>query len=685
MPARAAPLLLSAMQLKRALRKSPVLHIAVLRPTNESTSTATVAEQEGLVPEHELNAILDNFADVFPSELPAELPPRRGFEGHTIPTEPGAQPPFRPMYRLSEREKHEMQRQITDLLAKGYIEPSQSPYGAPILFVSKKDGSLRMCMDWRALNKVTIKNRYPLPRIDDLLDQLNGATVFSGLDLTSGYHQIRISDEDVPKTAFRTPLGHFQWKVLSFGLTNAPATFQAAMNRMMAPYIGKFVLVYLDDILVYSKTAEEHARHLELVLAKLREHRFFANRAKCSFNKPELEFLGHIVGREGVRVDPKKVQVVRDWIPPKDAHGVRRFLGLSNYFRRFIHQYSEKALPLTRLLRTNAQFHWGPEQQQAFEAIKQALTTAPVLAMPDFTKPFTVVTDASDQTVGGVLLQEQRAIAYESRQLIAAERNYTVSERELLAVVHCLQVWRCYLEGSDFDVITDHKPNTYLQSQATLSGRQARWSEFLQRFVFNWVYKPGSSNIADPLTRMAAMALMVMTRSRLRTDTQAAGSVPQQQVMVDSSADAAAATATITTTADGEAATPRRTKRQSPLIKRKVATRLKRRRSRKRLRGQVEDSAVSLPRADDGAADEVPEADASDAGVEESAAVTSFTTYVWGTVKIHSLLILTTCWASGMLTGFGTKGRHWWYLLCVDSGYGVWRKCTMHHTVVISV
>ena len=318
---------LTPAQLKRVLKTGPVCHLAVIKPTGAAGSSADVSEstgkaagaagedsggEKGLMSKQVLDSILEQYADVFPDDLPAGLPPARDVT-HTIPLEANAVPPFKPMYRLSRREHEEMERQIKDLLAKGYIEPSQSPFGAPILFVTKKDGSLRMVMDWRALNKVTIKNRYPLPRIDDLLDQLSGATVFSGLDLLSGYWQLRITQEDVPKTAFRTPLGHFQWKVLSFGLTNAPATFQAGMNRMLAPYLGKFVLVYLDDILIYRKSPEEHAQHLEMVLQKLREHKYnYAKRSKCHFNQPEVEFLGHVVGRDGVRVDPKKVKVVRE-------------------------------------------------------------------------------------------------------------------------------------------------------------------------------------------------------------------------------------------------------------------------------------------------------------------------------------------------------------------------------------
>jgi hypothetical protein len=309
--------------------------------------------------------------------------------------EPGAPPPFRPTYRLSPVEQAEVKSKLTDLLEKGLVEPSTSPYGAPILFVGKKDGSLRMVQDYRYLNKITIKNRYPLPRIDDLLDSICGMKYFTSLDLTSGYYQIRITEEDVPKTAFRTPFGLYQFKVLTFGLTNAPATFQSVMNDMLRPYVGKFVVVYLDDILIFSKTAEEHLSHLRQVLQTLRENQFYANPKKCDFMKEEIFFLGHRVSANGLKVDPEKVRAVADWRVPRDVHGVLSFLGLANYFRRFLQGYSKMVVPLTDLTRKDMRFIWTSECQEAFEKVKHALTNAPVLAPPELGRPFEVVLDAS--------------------------------------------------------------------------------------------------------------------------------------------------------------------------------------------------------------------------------------------------------------------------------------------------
>jgi transposase InsO family protein len=417
------------------------------------------------------------------------------------------------MYRLSPIEQAAMQKRIAAVLDRGYIEPSSSPFGAPVLFVSKKDGSLRMVIDYRALNKLTVKNRYPLPRIDDLLDKLHGSEVFSSLDLMSGYHQIRIKPDDVQKTAFRTPLGHFQFRVLSFGLTNAPATFQGVMNRIFAPLIGRTVLIYLDDILVFSKCSEEHAQHLAEVLELLRKHDLYAKISKCDFCKDELHFLGHVVGKDGIKVDPHKLAAVQDWPVPTDVHQLRSFLGFGNYFRKFIQGYATLTAPLTALLKKGNKFDWSKSCQEAFDGLKYALTTAPVLALPDFTRIFEVVCDASGTGIGAVLLQEGRPVAFESRKLNVHEERYSVGEQELLSVVHALKTWRCYLEGVQSVVVTDHHPNTFLETQVTLSRRQTRWSEFLQRFHFQWVYRPGRLNVADPLSRNPAFCASVRARA----------------------------------------------------------------------------------------------------------------------------------------------------------------------------
>jgi transposase InsO family protein len=400
----------------------------------------------------------------------------------------------------------EVETQIKELLKQGFIEPSSSPYGAPIIFVKKKDGTLRMCCDWRKLNAQTIKSRYPLPRIDELLDALQGATCFSSLDLQSGYHQIRIDPSDAPKTAFTTPFGHYQWNVMSFGLCNAPSIFQSTMNKVLAPLLRKGVLVYMDDILIYAKTPEEHARILDQVLTLFREEELFVKLSKCDFEKTELKFVGHIVGKDGIKVDPDKTKVVNAWPTPTTVKDVRSFLGLANYFRKFVQGYSSLVEPLTKLTRKELVWNnqtWDSACEKAFQGVKTALTNAPCLIMPDPEGgPYEVICDASLVGVGAVLTQGGRPIAYESSKFTKAELNWTTTEQELWAVVHALKTWRCYLEGVHFIAVTDHNPLIHLQTQANLTRKQARWSQYLQQFDFEWQYRPGRTNVADPLSRV---------------------------------------------------------------------------------------------------------------------------------------------------------------------------------------
>ena len=454
--------MLSALQFKRAVKKGCTPLLIHLKDVQNK-------EPSSRLENNLIGSLVKEYEDIF-QPIPAGLPPVREM-AHTIPLEEGHKPPFRPIYRLSPLEIEEAKRQITEYIHKGWIEPSSSPYGSPILFVKKKDGGLRMVIDYRALNKLTIKNRYPLPKIDDLFDQLAGSHVFSSLGLAQGYHQIQILEEDVPKTAFRVPFGHYQFKVLSFGLTNAPATFQGVMNRIFQQHLGKFVLVYLDDILVFSKTQEEHLEHLRKVFEILRENKLFAKLTKCRFAKSELEYLGHAVGKDGIKVDPRKIETVTTWARPNDVSQLRSFLGLSNYFRRFFQGYSTLVAPLTHLTRKDVKYIWTEQCQESFEGVKYALTHVHVLSLLIFGERFEVICDASLLGIGVVLLQKDRPIAFESRKLTPAEKNYTTGEQELTAVVYALRTWQCYLEGFECVVITDHNPSTYLKSQQNLSRR----------------------------------------------------------------------------------------------------------------------------------------------------------------------------------------------------------------------
>lgn len=499
--------LVSATQLNRLVKQGHTLFAAFIKPPEDDSPMVASITTDLNSPEAHL---LQEFTDVFPAELPEGLPPSRGVD-HRIDLEPGHPPPFRAIYRLSYKELAELKKQLDELLKQGYIRPSKSPYGAPILFVTKKDGTLRMCVDYRALNKITIKNRYPLPRTDDLLDQLHGAKYFSKIDLRSGYYQVRVAECDVEKTAFRTRYGHFEFLVMPFGLTNAPATFMAMTNGIFHDYLDKFVIVFLDDILIYSKTLEEHEQHLRQVLQRLRENQLYAKMSKCDFFKTSIQFLGHTITEHGIGPETSKITAIQEWPTPTNVKEVRSFVGLANYYRRFISKFAHVATPLTDLTKKDVPFTWGPLQQEAFDTLKVKLTTAPLLTLPDPNLPFHLNVDASDYALGAVLSQDQgqglQPIAFESRKLNSAECNYPVHDREMLAIIHALQVWRHYLEGPPILGITDHDSLRHFLTQPHLTRRQARWMEFLQDYDIDIKYQPGKSNVvADALSRRADLA-----------------------------------------------------------------------------------------------------------------------------------------------------------------------------------
>ena len=382
--------------------------------------------------------MVNEFFDVFPEDLPG-LPSDREIE-FQIELAPGTEPISIAPYRMAPAKLRELKVQMEELLSKGFVKTSTSPWGAPVLFVKKKDGSLSLCIDYRQLNKVTIRNQYPLPRIDDLFDQLQGAKVFSKIDLRSGYHQLKVRREDVPKTAFRTRYGHYEFLVIPFGLTNAPAAFMDLMNRVFAPYLDKFVIVFIDDILVYSSSKEEHAEHMRIVLQTLREHQLYAKFIKCQFWLDRVTFLGHVVFAEGFSVDPQKIEAIVDWKPPTNVTEVRSFLGLAGYYRKFVEGFSKIATPLTKLTRKEEKFIWSEACQNSFDELKQRLTTAPVLTLPSGSEGFTVYCDASRQGLGCVLMQRDRVIAYASRKLKKHEVNYPTHDLELAAVVFALRI-----------------------------------------------------------------------------------------------------------------------------------------------------------------------------------------------------------------------------------------------------
>lgn len=440
---------------------------------------------EGCKTPPQVQKLLMEYADLF--EEPKTLPPQRTLD-HTIPLAPGATPPQCRPYRVPQHQKQEMEEQIKKLLAAHFIRHSQSPYAAPVILVKKKDGSMRLCTDFRRLNALTVKNKFPIPVIEDLLDELHGAAYFSKLDLRSGYHQIRMKPEDIHKTAFRAFLGHFEYLVMPFGLSNAPGTFQELMNTIFAPYLRKFVLVFFDDILIFSKNLKEHLEHIKIVLETLKEHSLFAKLSKCVFAAQQVEYLGHVISAEGVATDPKKISAIVEWPVPDTVTKLRSFLGLAGYYRRFIKGYGLICRPLHDVLK-KGNFSWQSAQEAAFRQLQQALISAPVLALPDFSQPFVLETDASGKGIGAVLMQQGRPIFYYSAALCPRNAALSTYEKEALAILEALKRWRHYLLGNNLTIKTDQQSLKFITDQKLTEGIQHKLMMKLLEFNFTIQYK----------------------------------------------------------------------------------------------------------------------------------------------------------------------------------------------------
>ncbi|GJR42070.1 putative reverse transcriptase domain-containing protein [Tanacetum coccineum] len=370
--------------------------------------------------------IVREFPEVFPEDLPGQPP------AHLVP---GAAPVARAPYRLVPAEMQELSTQLQEISDRGFIRSGSSPWGAPVLFVKKKDGSFRMCIDYRS-------------------------RVYSKIDLRSGYHQLRVREEDIPKTAFRTRYGHYEFQVMPFGLTNAPAVFMDLMNRVCKPYQDRFVIVFIDDILIYSKSRKEHEGHLKLILKLLKEEELYAKFSKCEFWLSKVQFLGHVIISEGIHVDPAKIKAIKDWASPKTPTEIRQFLGLAGYYRRFIEGFPKIARPMTKLTQKSVKFDWGEKAEAAFQLLKQKLCSAPILALLEGSENFMVYCDASHKGLGEVLMLREKVIAYASRQLKVHEKNYTTYDLELGTVVFALKMWRHYLYEllSDYDCEIRYHP-----------------------------------------------------------------------------------------------------------------------------------------------------------------------------------------------------------------------------------
>ncbi|KAI5339223.1 hypothetical protein L3X38_018495 [Prunus dulcis] len=449
--------LISAITAKKLLKKGCEGYLAHIIDTREITLNL-----------EDIPVVCD-FPDIFPNDLPG-LPPEREIE-FTIELLPGTHPIYQTPYRMAPAELRELKIQLQELVDLGFIRPSVSPWGAPVLF-------------------------------------LKGAKYFSKIDLRSGYHQLRIREKDIPKTAFRTRYGHYEFLVMPFGLTNAPAAFMDLMNRVFRPYLDHFVIVFIDDILVYSQTLEGHKKHLRLVLRTLRRKQLYAKFSKCQFWLDRVIFLGHVISAEGIYVDPQKVEAVVNWVQPTSVTEIRSFLGLAGYYRRFVEGFASIVAPLTRLTRKDVAFEWTEECEQSFQELKRRLTTAPVLALPDNVGNFVIYSDASLQGLGCVLMQHDRVIAYASRQLKKHEQNYPVHDLELAAVVFALKIWRHYLYGETCQIFTDHKSLKYFFTQRELNMRQRLWLELIKDYDCTIEYHPGRANVvADALSRKTTGSL----------------------------------------------------------------------------------------------------------------------------------------------------------------------------------
>jgi len=453
----------------------------------------------------------EDFKDVFEEKLGKDALPEHKPWDHEIPLIPGKEPTYGPLYTLTREEEIELKTYIEKNLAKGFIRESSGPAASPILFVPKKDKTKRLCVDFRKLNEITVKNRYPLPRIDELQDRLQGMKWFTAIDIREAYYRIRIKQGEEWKTAFRTRYGQYEYCVMPFGLTNAPASFQSLINNALREYLDDFVVAYLDDVLIFSKTYEEHVQHVRKVLTKLREKGLPVKLEKCEFHKHEVPFLGYIVSDQGLKMSPDKIKDVLEWPEPRSVKDVQSFLGFANFYRRFIEGYSRVTAALSNLTKKGVQkmFALSADAREAFLELKRRFTSAPLLLMFDPEKPIHLETDASDYAIGACILQPDDngkwlPVAYHSRKLTGPELNYEIYDKELLAIVEALRHWRVYCEGPKYtvDIYSDHKNLLYWTTTKKLHGRLIRWSETMSAYNFRIHYVKGKENgRADALSR----------------------------------------------------------------------------------------------------------------------------------------------------------------------------------------
>ena len=454
----------------------------------------------------EVQELLEEFQNIAADELPDKLPPKRSISHH-IHFIPGASLPNKAAYRMSPKDNEEVHKQVQELLDKGLIRESLSPCAVPTVLTPKKGGEWRMCTDSRAINKITIRYRFPLPRMDDMMDCLSGAAYFTKIDLKSGYHQIRIREGDEWKTAFKTNEGLYEWLVMPFGLSNAPSTFMRLMNEMLKEFIGKFVIVYLDDILIFSRTKREHHQHIRRVFEKLQQNKLLINLKKCTFLQKELIYLGFVVAENELKMDPEKIEAIISWPSPKSLFEVRSFHGLASFYRKFIKNFSEICAPMLETIKKASQpFFWTKAAENSFQLLKRKITERPILRLPDFSKPFQVRCDASGTAIGAILSHKDRPVAFFSEKLNESWQKYSSYDKEFYAVVQALKHWRHYLLGNEFVLFSDNSALQYITQQHKLNHKHAKWVEYLQSFTFVLKHIGGQANkVADALSRRALL------------------------------------------------------------------------------------------------------------------------------------------------------------------------------------
>ncbi len=465
-----------------------------------------------------LQELIENFSDVLIESIDNVKIAKA--EPHSIPLLDKTPIKLRP-YKISLEQSLALKKEIKKLIDHGLIVPSHSPWAFPVLLVKKKNGEWRMCVDYRKLNQVTIKDAYALPFIDELLESVHGAKFFSALDLFSGYHQIPMDPKDIEKTAFTTKFGNYNFVVMPFGLTNAPASFQREMNRILMPLIGQCLFVYMDDILVYSPTFEQHIKDLEKVFQIMRENKFSINLKKCEFCKNSVQVLGHILSDEGLKPVPSKVLAISSWKIPNNITQLQSFLGLVSYYRKFIPNFASISNILYKLTSKNSTFLWTTDHTTAFNTLKDALCHNPILKYPNSNIPFIIRTDASSYAIGVVLLQyyedtaKEHPIYFYSRCLKKAELNYSVTEKEGAAVIFALKKLRPYIAASPFPVnlYTDHKPLVgYFNKSVPLNDRHLRWISIFNEFKVNIIYEKGKNNLfADALSRIPSGNILTIS------------------------------------------------------------------------------------------------------------------------------------------------------------------------------